>query len=85
MCIPYLRRESEKENANVSKSTVSSLPVYFFSLFPISASVNRQIEKLQREFLWGGMGDAPKFPLVNWKTVCQPVYCGAWVLKTVLF
>jgi hypothetical protein len=28
------------------KSTVSSLPVYFLSLFPILASVNRRIEKL---------------------------------------
>ena len=63
------------------KSTVSSLPVYFLSLFPIPASVNRRIERLQREFLWGGMGDAPKFPLVNWKTVCQPVYCGGLGIK----
>uniref|UniRef100_A0A2N9I8S1 Reverse transcriptase domain-containing protein n=1 Tax=Fagus sylvatica TaxID=28930 RepID=A0A2N9I8S1_FAGSY len=63
------------------KSTVSSLPIYFLSLFPIPASVNRQIERLQREFLWGGMGDAPKFPLVNWKTVCQPVYCGGLGIK----
>jgi hypothetical protein len=63
------------------KSTVSSLPVYFLSLFPIPASVNRRIERLQREFLWGGMGDAPKFLLVNWKTVCQPVYCGGLGIK----
>ena len=47
------------------KSMISSLPVYFLSLFPIPASVNRQIEKLQHEFLWGGMGDVVKFPLVN--------------------
>uniref|UniRef100_A0A2N9EXD0 Reverse transcriptase domain-containing protein n=1 Tax=Fagus sylvatica TaxID=28930 RepID=A0A2N9EXD0_FAGSY len=63
------------------KSTVSSLPVYFLSLFPIPATVNHRIERLQREFLWGGMGDAPKFPLVNWKTVCQPVHCGGLGIK----
>ena len=27
------------------------------------------------------MGDAPKFPLVNWKTVCQLVYCGGLGIK----
>ena len=63
------------------KSTISSLPVYFLSLFPIPASVNRQIEKLQHEFLWGGMGDVVKFPLVNWKTVCQALYCGGLGVK----
>jgi hypothetical protein len=63
------------------KSTLSSLPVYFLSLFPLPASVNRRMEKLQREFLWGGMGDAHKFPLVNWKTVCQPVQCGGLGIK----
>jgi hypothetical protein len=63
------------------KSTISSLPVYFLSLFPIPASANRRIEKLQREFLWGGMGDVVKFPLVNWKTVCQALYCGGLGVK----
>ena len=33
------------------KSTLSNLPTYFLSLFPIPASVANQIEKLQRNFL----------------------------------
>jgi hypothetical protein len=63
------------------KSTLSSLPVYYLSLFPIPASVNHRIEKLQHEFLWGGMGDVVKFPLVNWKMVCQALYCGGLGVK----
>ena len=43
------------------KSTLSNLPTYFLSLFPIPASVANQIARLQRDFLWGGLGDGLNF------------------------
>ena len=52
------------------KSTLSNLPTYFLSLFPIPAFVANWIAKLQRNFLWGDLGDEPKFHLVKWATVC---------------
>jgi hypothetical protein len=36
------------------KSTLSNLSMYILSLFPIPAIVANCIEKLQRDFLWGG-------------------------------
>jgi hypothetical protein len=36
------------------KSTLANVPTYFLSLFPIPESVASRIEKLQRDFLWGG-------------------------------
>jgi hypothetical protein len=51
------------------KSMVSTLPTFFLSLFPVAMSVARRIEKVQRDFLWGGMGDEPKLHLVNWNQV----------------
>ena len=35
------------------KSTLSSLPTYFLSLFTIPSHVANKIEKIQRDFLWG--------------------------------
>jgi hypothetical protein len=58
------------------KSTLSSLPTYFMSLFPIPASMALRIDKIQRDFLWGGMGEGKKFHLVNWSHVCQPLKMG---------
>ena len=58
------------------KSTLSNLPTYFLSLFPIPASVTNRIARLKRDFLWGGLGDEPKFHLVNWSTVCTPLSSG---------
>ena len=58
------------------KSTLSSLPTYFLSLFTIPITVVHRIKKLQREFLWGGMGDEVKHHLVGWDKVCAPKEVG---------
>ena len=59
------------------ENTLSSLPAYFLSLFTIPISVVRRIEKLQGDFLWGGLGDEVKHHLVGWDTVCTPKEGGA--------
>ena len=51
------------------KSTLSSLPTYFLSLFTIPTHVANKIEKLQRDFLWGDS----KTHLLSWDKVCLPI------------
>ena len=50
------------------KSTLSSLPTYYLSLFTIPSHVANKIEKMQRDFLWVGS----KAHLVGWDKVCSP-------------
>ena len=53
------------------KSTLSSLPIYFLSLFRIPKLVYARLEKIQRDFLWRGGNLERKLHLVNWNTVCS--------------
>lgn len=55
------------------KSVLSSIPIYYLSLFPAHALVVKKLEKVPRDFLWSS-GEDKKFHLMRWKEVC-------WLLK----
>ena len=52
------------------KSTMASLPIYNMSLFRMPKSVVNRLEKLQRDFLWGGGSLERKVHLIKWEVVC---------------
>ncbi|RVW15964.1 putative ribonuclease H protein [Vitis vinifera] len=52
------------------RSTLSSMPIYLMSLLRIPRAVSLRLEKIQRDFLWGGGALKKKPHLVKWDTVC---------------
>jgi len=66
------------------KSTLSSIPTYFLSLFPLPAGIANRLERFQRDFLWDSPGGEHNLHLVNWKTVCSPIARGGLGVKKLI-
>ena len=66
------------------KSTLSSLPTYFLSLFTIPKAVAARLESIQKNFLWGSSEGSFKYPLVAWEKVCLPVEMGGLGIRSVV-
>jgi hypothetical protein len=63
------------------KSTLSNLPTYFMSLFPLIVSVASRIKKLQHDFLWSRPGEELKYHLENGSKVCPLIFEGLFSMK----
>jgi hypothetical protein len=59
--------------------------IIFLSLFPIPIVVANCREKLQRDFLLGGVDDEFKFHLVSRSKICSPISLCGWGLGTCFF
>ena len=53
------------------RSTLSNLSIYFMSIFHLPMAVRMKLEKIQRDFLWGGGSLKQKPHLVRWSIVCD--------------
>jgi hypothetical protein len=60
----------------LTKIILSNLPTHFMFLFSLPTVVANRIEKLQRDFLWGGLGKEFKNHMVRWCKVCTPISKG---------
>ncbi|GKA56638.1 putative RNA-directed DNA polymerase [Tanacetum coccineum] len=65
------------------KSVLGSLPLYYFSMFRVPLSVIKQLERIRKNFFWGGVGEGSKLPWVKWDTVIASYGSGVkyWVTK----
>ncbi|RVW28979.1 LINE-1 reverse transcriptase-like [Vitis vinifera] len=49
------------------RSTLANMPIYFMSMLSMPRKVRLRLERIQREFLWGGGALERKIHLVNWR------------------
>jgi hypothetical protein len=53
-------------------AVLNSIPVFFLSYLKMSVKVWREVVKIQRTFLWGGLTNRRKLCWVKWKDICRP-------------
>lgn len=53
-------------------SVLNAIPIFYLSFIRLSVKVWRRLVRIQREFLWGGVGGGRKINWVSWSKVCQP-------------
>jgi hypothetical protein len=58
-------------------SILSSILLYYLSLFRIPVWCLNKIDKIRRDFLWAGV-DSKKYSLVRWSIVCSPKQFGGF-------
>ena len=58
------------------KASVSSLPIYFMSLFPVPQGIIEKINQLQRRFLWSGDLSKSAIAMASWKLLELPKFWG---------
>lgn len=53
------------------KSVLEAMSSYWASFFVLPASINKEVDKRCRDFLWGRTEDHKRTPLVSWQIVCS--------------
>jgi hypothetical protein len=52
-------------------SVLNAIPIFYLSFLRLPVQVWKRVVRIQREFLWGGVGGGKKICWVNWETVCH--------------
>ncbi|KAK2420573.1 hypothetical protein QL285_031284 [Trifolium repens] len=53
-------------------AVLSAIPVFFLSYMKMPMKVWREVVKIQRTFLWGGLSKRTKVCWVSWDDICRP-------------
>ncbi|RVW25029.1 putative ribonuclease H protein [Vitis vinifera] len=61
------------------------MPIYHMSLFRMPKSVARRLDKVQRDFLWGGGSEERKAHLIKWEAICEDKSKGGLGLRKLVF
>ncbi|KAJ1696885.1 hypothetical protein LUZ63_005397 [Rhynchospora breviuscula] len=69
----------------LTASVLSSIPVYYMSVFHLPAWVIKDIDQIRRKFIWKGTGTTSAgIPLLAWDRMCLPKSLGGFGLVDLL-
>jgi hypothetical protein len=54
------------------KAVLNSIPLFFLSFLKMPVKVWKEVVKIQRNFLWGGLSHRKRICWVKWMDVCKP-------------
>ena len=65
------------------KAVLSSIPVYYLSLFKLPEGIAKDLDKIQASFLWGGPDLKRKIHLVKWAEDTKSIKQGGLGVKRI--
>ena len=65
------------------QSHLESLPAHTMQCFSLPQSVNLQLNRIHRNFLWNSSSASPGLPLIAWESICTPKSKGGLGLRRV--
>lgn len=71
----------EAARLTLIKSVLSSLPVYYMSLYLMPITVAKQIDRMLRQFFWSDSVGKKKMHNVNWEGICCSKEAGGLGIK----
>ncbi|KAK1318235.1 putative ribonuclease H protein [Acorus calamus] len=95
MCMPLIDKMRNKVQARsgymlskagkveLIKSFLSSFNVFWTSEFSLPKNTIHTLEKIMRQFLWTGVGNARKQHQLSWSTICTPIKEGGLGIKRI--
>lgn len=66
------------------KSSLSSVPLFYMSMFPMPIRVGKEIERLMKVFLWAGRSEGHYMTKVGSKEVHMPFDVGGLAIRRLL-
>ncbi|MCI05237.1 ribonuclease H protein, partial [Trifolium medium] len=53
-------------------AVLNAIPIFYLSFMKMPVKVRREVVKIQRKFLWGGLSNRIKTCWVKWEDICRP-------------
>ncbi|KAA3460795.1 reverse transcriptase [Gossypium australe] len=75
------RKLSLAGRITLAQSVLLTIPSYFMQSLAIPKGVCDELEKIARQFIWGGAAGNTKITLVGWDSICQPRTYGGLGLR----